>query len=302
MDNVYRYGTGHRNRPKDNGQGFTTNWESSDTRENWDRGKFIAEKLGWTEHNVKYRFNKWGFRHKDDFVENRNSIVFLGCSMTMGTGVNYEQTWPYHVAKELGLDCVNLGQPGTGINAAYRVAKMWLPVIKPKIVMFYTPNPHRRELWPTDEMNRDDNIGSNAFADGVKQIGPWSEDGSYAHDKYKGYFKMYTSKRETDIWAEAYSDAIKHISRDSKLIQIPVTQRNSSIVPKRATDNDLQLDRLVARLHRDPGSPELGNLLNELELIKDPDESKWARDMSHPGPWIHREIIAPLWVRAYNES
>jgi hypothetical protein len=306
MDSVYKYGYCHRYRPNDDEKGFTTNWCPSDNRQNWDKGKYIAERLGWTDSNVKYRFNKWGFRHEGDFVENRNSIVFLGCSMTMGVGVNYEQTWPYHVANELGLDCINLGQPGTAINASYRVAKMWLPVIKPKIVMFFAPDPHRRELWPTDEMNRDDHLISDAFADGVKSIGPWSQETNYAHDKYKGYFKMYTSKRETDIWAEAYRDAIRHVSRDSKLLQIPVTQRNSSVIPEKATDKDLKLDRLVShhlghKPYLDRTQP-IGNLLNELELSSDNNESRWARDMSHPGPYIHRERVAPMWIKIYNES
>tara|TARA_B110001454_G_scaffold154102_1_gene143386 strand:- start:3123 stop:4097 length:975 start_codon:yes stop_codon:yes gene_type:complete len=324
MDNVYRYGLNHRDRPNfpdDDGQGFKTNWDGTDTRKNWDTGKFLGERLGWTEDNVSYKLNKWGFRHNHalsnginpiGFVENRNALVALGCSMTFGTGVNYEQTWPYYVSKELGLDCINLAQPGSGINASYRVAKMWLPVIKPKVVMFYSPNPHRRELWPTDEMIRDDNHGRYPdlpFADAVKSIGPWSQDQEYGAEKYRGYFKMWTSKRETDIWVAAYSDAMKHISRDSKLIQLPVTASNSSYDKEKLTDKDMQLGRLIQNLHDPCGRMQppdrtqpLGNLLNELELIKDPDQSRWARDMSHPGPYIYREIVAPLFIREYNES
>jgi len=286
MDSVYKYGYCHRYRPgvtqrradhtvEEMGQqqwsnGFGTNWCPSDNRDNWDKRKDLAERLGWTDNNVRYRFNEWGYRHQGPFVENRNSIVFLGCSLTFGIGVNYEQTWPYYVSKELGLDCVNLAQPGTGINASYRAAKMWLPVIKPKAVMFYVPNHHRRELWPVPDVQEEEH-----YADSAKSIGPWQT------DEYKEYFEKYISKRETDIWREAYLDAMRWIARDSIYIHFPATQQTAG----RVTPNS--------------ESPDLTSDTNIKPFAPDTDKAVQARDMMHPGPLVYRENIAPLFIGAY---
>ena len=271
--------------------GWTTSWCPSDSKDTWDK-KSIAmavrlEELGWTDSNVKYRFNEYGYRHQGAFVENRNSIVFLGCSLTFGIGINYEQTWPYYVAEELGLDCINLAQPGTGINASYRAAKMWLPVIKPKVVMFYVPDPHRRELWPDSAdpaalaQAQAGNSGTwdileadHGAADSVLSIGPW------VTNKYKEYFKMYMSGRETAIWREAYMDAMRWICRDSIYIHFPATMQTAG---------------------KEAGIPNPSEQLH-LAFGNNTDGAILARDMMHPGPRVMRNNIAPLFIRAYNES
>ena len=42
------------------------------------------------------------------------TLVVVGCSLTFGQGVKYEETWGYLLAKELGLEYLNLGAGGTG--------------------------------------------------------------------------------------------------------------------------------------------------------------------------------------------
>jgi len=286
MDSVYKYGYCHRYRPGvvnrrndhsieslDSQQwsdGFSLNWCPSDNLDNWNKQKHLAKRLGWTDSNVRYRLNEYGYRHQGPFVENRNALVVLGCSLTFGIGVNYEQTWPYYVAKELGLDCVNLGQPGTGINASYRAAKMWLPIIKPKAVMFYVPNHHRRELWPNPDIKEKEH-----YADSVKCIGPWQT------DKYQAYFNEYSSKRETDIWREAYLDSMRWIARDSIYIHFPGTTQTAGRITPHSESPDLTSDK------------------NVKDFKPDIDKAVQARDMIHPGPVVHRENIAPLFIGAY---
>ena len=293
MDSVYKYGYCHRYRPGKDlttntgepdpleqqkwSNGWTQNWCPSDNRENWENRKHLSERQGWTDNNVRYRHNQWGFRHTGDFVENRNSIVFLGCSLTYGIGVNYEQTWTYYVSKELGLDCINLAQPGTAINASYRVAKYWLPIIKPKAVMFYVPDHHRRELWP----NPDCGGGEDQYADSVKSIGHWhSKDGP--DSKYFEYWNMVISKRETDIWRKGQMDAMNWICKDTKYFHFPVRQQTVG----RIVEFDLKTQSIEFDGNHEP----------------DTDYATNARDMIHPGPVIHRENIAPLFIKAYNES
>ena len=301
MDSVYKYSYCYKYRPgvdqRKNDDtiepmgkavvrsGFITNWCPSDVRDNWDARKHLGERLGWTDSNVKYRFNEYGFRHKGSFVENNNAIVALGCSVTFGIGVNYEQTWPYYVAQELGLDLVNLAQPGTGINASYRAAKMWLPVIKPKAVMFYVPNHHRREIWPVDT----DEISENDY-DLPVSVGPWTT------GKYEEYFKMLSSKRETDIWREAYLDSMRWITKDSKYIHFPVQEQTGGRQPTAA---EYLNDKIIIR---DLQGHDPVHSFDEIVSNKDTNDARYARDMIHPGPMIHRENIAPLFIKAYNES
>jgi len=313
MDSVYKYGYCHRYRPgkdqtKNDGSpeadmtaqqwsdGWTTNWCPSDTRDNWNNREYLAQKLGWTDNNVRYRFNEYGYRHQGPFVENRNALVALGCSITFGIGVNYEQTWPYYVAKELGLDCVNLAQPGTGINASYRAAKMWLPVIKPKVVMFYVPSHHRRELWPAPDIEEEDH-----YADSVKSIGPWQTD-----KVYKEYFNLYSSKRETDIWREAYLDSMRWITRECRYIHFPATMQTEGRkrdVPARDNKNDTIIVREMSKYTgwKDPADAgkEPLHTLDEFSPNLDTDDARWARDMVHPGPRVLRHNIAPLFTGAY---
>jgi hypothetical protein len=49
----------------------------------------------------------------------RPSILFAGESVTIGTGVRYEESFPARAAAALGLQAVNLAAPGYGTDQAY---------------------------------------------------------------------------------------------------------------------------------------------------------------------------------------
>tara|TARA_X000000368_G_C23051598_1_gene721675 strand:+ start:292 stop:1158 length:867 start_codon:yes stop_codon:yes gene_type:complete len=185
-------------------------WCPADTKENFEKNREAAEKEGWTENNVSYKVNNWGFRHHEDFCEDRNGLLAIGCSNTFGIGVNYEQTWPYYVAKELGLNPINLGQPGGSIQACYRVAREWVPIIKPKVVMWLIPDPARRELF----------IGANT-PKAPRSVSHWHRD-----IKLKTYWETVNeSENETLMHKRAYYDAMEHVCRNTRLIKIPVTRQ-----------------------------------------------------------------------------
>ena len=330
MDSIYKYSYCHRYRPgkgeivgmigkdghpidtkekleirtsKPHGSGWSMDWAPPDNKANWENRKHLATKIGWTENNVKYKFDQYGWRqdpgNPHELVENNNALVVIGCSLTFGTGLNYNQTWPYYVAKELGLDCINLGQPGTGINASYRAAKMWVPIIKPKAVMWYVPDPHRREIWPHPIIP-----GEEEYADSVKSIGPWMS-GKGIQRPYREYFELSMGKRETDIWREAYLDATKWLCRDSIFIHFPVTIQTAV----RSTETDLINDNIIGdEIHRQADEHDGKKIKQRKYEMSDftPDnrtnEARWARDMVHPGPKIHKNNIAPMFIEAYNES
>jgi|LauGreDrversion4_1035100.scaffolds.fasta_scaffold12462_4 hypothetical protein len=95
-----------------------------------------------------YRFNSQGFR-ADEFGD-EPSVMFLGCSLTMGLGIELEHTWAFKVAQDLGLKNHNLATGGSSNDACYRLFTHWHRIHKPKIVIHYSPSPERLEAFYGD--------------------------------------------------------------------------------------------------------------------------------------------------------
>ena len=110
------------------------------------------EELGYDENSIEYSYNEYGFRC-DTFPDHNNTIMFLGCSYTEGVGIRYEDLYANKVAKELGLECINLGVGGSGNDSSLRRASYWIPKLQPKIVVHQGTHrdrvefPFRDEYW-----------------------------------------------------------------------------------------------------------------------------------------------------------
>ena len=61
------------------------------------------ESNGWINQEITYKFNSFAFRC-NEFTSDP-SILFLGCSHTVGVGLPIEHTWPTIVANNLNLKC-----------------------------------------------------------------------------------------------------------------------------------------------------------------------------------------------------
>ena len=63
---------------------------------------------------ITYNINEHGFRHNVDM--SKKIVLFCGCSMTFGTGLAEEDTYPNLVTTALGdeFDYLNIGMPSTG--------------------------------------------------------------------------------------------------------------------------------------------------------------------------------------------
>jgi hypothetical protein len=121
-------------------------WEAHMTDPN---KRSLLDKLGWTAENISYRFNRYGFR-SDEFEG--EGTVFLGCSLTMGVGIDWERTWVYQVATALGTRCWNLGNSGAANDTCFRLANYWLPILKPKRVCMLSTFNHRIELITPEQI------------------------------------------------------------------------------------------------------------------------------------------------------
>lgn len=181
------------------------NWLSTDTEENYNanlsvkykKENIIKNNLSNTSFN--YSFNSYGFRC-NEFVLN-NSIMFLGCSITLGVGLPFDLTWPAIVSKSLGLECANLGQAGGTPDTAFRMCLGYIDIVKPKILVYLNPPPMRFELV---------NKKQSHF------LGPWS---------YGDQSKMYRQ------WSVDYNNHYFNVQKNLLAIKMLCTDRNIQFIP-----------------------------------------------------------------------
>jgi hypothetical protein len=98
----------------------------------------------WIDNYLTYKFNSLGFRCNE--LSNDPSIMFLGCSYTMGIGLPVETVYPELLSKKLNLKCINLGIGGGSADTAFRMCHGYIDKINPKIVMYMKPPGIRFEL------------------------------------------------------------------------------------------------------------------------------------------------------------
>jgi len=128
--------------------GQTNIWVSGDTKKlyksNLKHRYDILEKYGWVDNYFTYTFNSHGFRC-GEFTDSP-TIMFLGCSHTMGIGIPEHCRWSDIVANSLNLKCANLGIGGGSTDTAFRLCYGWIDRIKPTIVVFREPPGVRLEI------------------------------------------------------------------------------------------------------------------------------------------------------------
>ena len=138
--------------------GKTVTWCPSDSEDRFNanmadpKQRARLEEYGWTRDNVSYTFNTDGFRSEEFTYEPSDSVLFLGCSLTAGIGVDLESSWTHRVANSLGLRNYNLGVGGGSSDTCFRLAYHWIPRLRPKYVMMLTPSPTRKEVLLDDEI------------------------------------------------------------------------------------------------------------------------------------------------------
>ena len=123
-------------------------WLPMDTKElyqkNLKENYQLLKENNWIDNHFTYKFNSHGFRC-EEFTDNP-SIMFLGCSLTLGIGLPVETIWPELVSKQLGMRCANLGIGGGSNDAAFRLCHGWIDIIRPKIIIILEPYSNRIEL------------------------------------------------------------------------------------------------------------------------------------------------------------
>lgn len=135
----------------------TVHWFTADSIEAYNENlnnpkrRKIIEDNNWIGSTIEYSFNSHGFR-ADEFELEKESILFLGCSFTLGTGLPYEYTWPYLVSKKLGYKNYNLGISGGSNDTAFRLGNHYIPKLKPTIVVFAGTASDRLDLIDAEDI------------------------------------------------------------------------------------------------------------------------------------------------------
>jgi hypothetical protein len=95
----------------------------------------------------KYSYNELGFRG-DSIKKDGFKVMSIGCSNTIGVGVNDDETWSSQFCKLItnGVD-MNFGMPGRSSDYVSRCLLTFFDSIKPNLVLIMYPNPVRREFY-----------------------------------------------------------------------------------------------------------------------------------------------------------
>lgn len=120
---------------------MTVDWLDTDSPEN-----------AQYEKDIKYTFNEYGFR-SDPFYDRKDlNIVAIGCSMTVGVGVDQHENWPNRVKHKLqeqtglSVSMWNLATSGASTDYATRMAFKVRHKLKPDAIMVYWPPITRLEV------------------------------------------------------------------------------------------------------------------------------------------------------------
>ena len=136
--------------------GKTLYWLPTDTEESFQRlvqnseyREYFCSK-GWLEPEaITYCINRDGFR-SEEFDTYVDSMISLGCSYTAGIGLPENATWSYLVSQAKGLKNYNLAWPGTSADTCFMLARFWLPILRPRLVVMAAPRKHRFDLITED--------------------------------------------------------------------------------------------------------------------------------------------------------
>ena len=96
--------------------------------------------------------NKYEFRSDEFSIKSDFNICVLGCSMPLGVGVLYHETWAsrlkQYIEDELHKSCSiwNLSVGGSGPDWCSEGFHSWAPKLKPDISLIQWPDISRRSL------------------------------------------------------------------------------------------------------------------------------------------------------------
>ena len=98
-------------------------------------------------YSVQYNIDKNGNRNVDsekmDININNKEIIFIGCSLMFGSGINDNQTLPYYYSNEnKDFNILNLGVPGYGFNQSINKLRNFVSDKTEYVIYLHIPESH----------------------------------------------------------------------------------------------------------------------------------------------------------------
>jgi hypothetical protein len=217
--------------------------------------KYKNEKWYYENNPVKYTLNSFGYRTKQfDEIDWSNSILIFGCSFISGVGVDDKHTISSFLEKELNIPIINLGVGGSS-NSFHLHNSM--------ILSSFYPAP-KAVIYVWSNMER----YFRYIFDNVQHHGSWDKYlNTYSQDSYDGLMRNIVSMisiKNTWVDKTVFLNCCWNIT-DFKFY--------NSVIP------DLNLFYLNY----------------DYEGETDPSPYNYlARDMSHPGPILHKKAAKQL--------
>jgi hypothetical protein len=135
-------------------RGETLYWAGSDNLERYQTNcksstkKQLLDNLGFTDTNITYRYNSYGFREEE--FDHRPCGMAFGCSHTEGVGLPVENAWPRVLSNLTETWVWNFGVSGSSLDTVFRLLDFWLPYFNPKFVVVCAPEISRVEVFDHD--------------------------------------------------------------------------------------------------------------------------------------------------------
>ncbi len=243
-------------------------WYPSDTEEDFrincqSNNRLLLQREGWlnedgTSVEIDYKINDYGFRCKN--FSSEKGIAFFGCSLTFGTGLREEHTWPYIVAKHFNTECWNLSMPGKGLDYVAMFSAMFLQDILPNLqaICVYMPPSGRKSIIV--ETTEEDEYVS------LQNI-------NLDHDKYLNQQQLPVIPHGRFMKNEFDTEEL--------LINLLWKSSNTFL-------NELGYTAILKGIADDYGIPFV--VLNSIDCPLFTEGTDFARDLLHPGKNAHRAI------------
>lgn len=124
--------------------------ESTDTTY-WyrrDENPKINKNSPYGDTDITYVWNRHGFRSDEFNVDDREAILVLGCSLTIGIGCPLEHTWPQILKNKIDphLKVYNISMGAASSDFVSRALYKTIDALKPKAVFILWPSHSAREL------------------------------------------------------------------------------------------------------------------------------------------------------------
>ena len=96
-------------------------------------------------HDVTYQFNSLGYRERNIKLYQKNSIIVIGDSFTVGLGLPKELTYTAQLEKLTSIPVLNFSMNGASNDWMARKLGIILPLFNPTAIIVHYSFSHRRE-------------------------------------------------------------------------------------------------------------------------------------------------------------